>query len=710
MEEDSLLAQALKHNSNQNNNHNHGDTLVVDVFLLPTTNLQDTKNDSSAIRQRMLALADVGVQINYFLQKRYREDSYPWMQGGDGPVFGIHASPAVASGKGSDDDDGNCEQSVLIPRLRAECRYGVSVADEWYMVGLVMEMSQKLSSKNIVVEFTDLGDGQILLIQAAEFLPACVDHIGPMNCVHRCWVKNGMVHLIAPRGSIGQRQQEQNLALSLSHALDFLYQSASNVAAHPDITRCIEKTVEKVRRGPSLHRATILLPRSVARLIHKRPDLTSVFCESFARHIHDPLPKEKFDMAVEEEWVWLTHEIGRTSYAMLRSLVSPPDWKTETSVPMRFQSPQVKRLQRQCLNQATPHLRHALQVGVRTVAGMDAILRSKDNQAPNSHSTEARITNLWPMFENSCGGDGSWMIQAWNDGPNRAQYDLSKMMKCPVFQLEVEGAVTPLLKADTSLVDQIRQGLKENTSQEEDAFPTSIPSADDVDKEDWMLLPTDQEMEDIASLPRAKDSMPASKEATQSVDSGFESMLEGFQDFVKEKSTYEGVSNDTAGSKENAQAQDQSNEIDLNPRVFLNLLRATLQAQSGEEVAEMLRQKSDGDDYFAPEDYDMGDEEDSDDGLSPEGDPLSMELMGAMDRELATKTNSRSKDTPAGDEEGFPVAPDDDDIVADDIHLLTNLIRSLEAGGGAPGPVNTMLSGMGKDTPRIPPIDDLDES
>ena len=120
MEEDSLLAQALKHNANQNNNHNHGDTLVVDVFLLPTTNLQDT-NDSSAIRQRMLALADLGVKINDFLQKRYREDSYPWMQGGDGPVFGIHASPAVDSGNGND-DDGNCEQSVLIPHLRAECR------------------------------------------------------------------------------------------------------------------------------------------------------------------------------------------------------------------------------------------------------------------------------------------------------------------------------------------------------------------------------------------------------------------------------------------------------------------------------------------------------------------------------------------------------------------------------------------------------------
>lgn len=154
---------------------------------------------------------------------------------------------------------------------------------------------------------------------------------------------------------------------------------------HTKITNCIEETVTKFNQAEQWHRAAIALPRPLAQLIQHRQDLVALLCNAFLEHIHDATPKQsKFSMATEEEWIWTTHAFGPTSYAMLRSSVAPPDWKTQNSIPSRYQSAQMKRLQRQGQNQATPHLLHGLQLGVRLVAGVDALFRSNETRKKQS--------------------------------------------------------------------------------------------------------------------------------------------------------------------------------------------------------------------------------------------------------------------------------------------------------------------------------------
>lgn len=73
-----------------------------------------------------------------------------------------------------------------------------------------------------------------------------------------------------------------------------------------------------------------------------------------------------------------------------------------------------------------------------------------------------------------------------------------------------------------------------------------------------------------------------------------------------------------------------------------------------------------------------------------------------MDAEL--KATSTSRGVGASDQEGIP-----DESVADDAHVLSNLMQSLGASEGAPGPVANILKEIGVDPPKLR-SDDMDET
>lgn len=72
-----------------------------------------------------------------------------------------------------------------------------------------------------------------------------------------------------------------------------------------------------------------------------------------------------------------------------------------------------------------------------------------------------------------------------------------------------------------------------------------------------------------------------------------------------------------------------------------------------------------------------------------------------MDAELKATAASRAAETEG--QEGI-----DDDIVAGDARALSNLMQSLGASEGAPGPVGNMLKEMGIEPPKIR-ANDMDE-
>ena len=65
-----------------------------------------------------------------------------------------------------------------------------------------------------------------------------------------------------------------------------------------------------------------------------------------------------------------------------------------------------------------------------------------------------------------------------------------------------------------------------------------------------------------------------------------------------------------------------------------------------------------------------------------------------MDTELKATSASRGMDS--SDQEGIP-----DESIADDARVLSNLMQSLGASEGAPGPVGNILKEMGVEPPKL---------
>lgn len=69
--------------------------------------------------------------------------------------------------------------SVLLPHLYGISHYGDNIEDEWFMVYLLKELTKEISG--LIARVHDV-DGEILLIEAANFLPTWAN---PENCENR---------------------------------------------------------------------------------------------------------------------------------------------------------------------------------------------------------------------------------------------------------------------------------------------------------------------------------------------------------------------------------------------------------------------------------------------------------------------------------------------------------------------------------------------
>ncbi|CAB9517075.1 Protein ecdysoneless homolog [Seminavis robusta] len=728
MEAGSLLQEALLRQAERHElaDVDH-DSLWLDVHVLPS--------DETEI-QVLLRLAALAKELNAFFQTQ----RYQWHMGGDGPVFGIHGS----------------EQ---IPHLRAICRYGANVADEWTAVELVRQFTEQ--SSQIAVECWDVQDGQILLIESANVLPSWVDDVGPEAMRHRCWVQNGQIQLlpVAPTNS-NSSTNNQTHNLGLQEALKTLQKGGSQVQnpgrVQEAIRDCVARFVpsyilsksqqpDKAKTASTHeHKAVIALPRPVAYLIHRRPDLVNAAIIAFATYTLQPelktIQKKKSknpsskssttqttsttstSSSIEcEDWVFTTHNFSRTNYAMLRTLVSAHAWKTETTVPKAYQSVELRRIQRQCAVEATPHLCHAVHIGVRLVAGFNELLHVATLQ---SSSTERRVLHYWPRLLRELWGmeSATWLLDAWRMGPNHAVHDISNIMQCPVVAEELVGEnICPLSHPDTSLAAQIQRELKKVDSEQLDFV---VPRQDEVDpNEDWMLFTVETMEKQVRGTllvdPNDNDSA-ASKTTRQDEEkeqaAQLDTMLNAVQDFMGDKSGPEGVSYDKQKvSRTDATAADDNDDIpvEIQPRVFLNLLKTVLDPSTTTNdivfpVGKATSLDGDGnDEFFSGDDYQamLPDEGEDDDESNDAVDTDVVELMAAMDAELkGTAAASVAVDSEALNDAGVLLGTDNDS--GEESRLLLNLLQSLDAGSGGPGPVRSMMNAMGQEPPLLVTSDD----
>lgn len=241
------------------------------------------------------------------------------------------------------------------------------------------------------------------------------------------------------------------------------------------------------------------------------------------------------------------------------------------------------------------------------------------------------------------------------------------------------------IKAGLRLIDSESNNF--NNSNEHVFF--NKPRADQIDADDWMNIEESQN-EKVASISSQND---------------LNKLLSRFQSFLNQSSDFDGVVTYSSSATNGHGASNQNNysatkekngsgvfvnnsSIEIRPRVFLYILHSVLK---NEELEFPFV-----DPYFYREDYDdLFDVGDDDVCEQNEGLKLK-DVMNAMDDELQKRTESRripiSHRTVNFDRQETVKRSIDEDS-----HTIQNLIQSMDASGGASGPVENILKGMTDD-------------
>ncbi|KZP00895.1 hypothetical protein CALVIDRAFT_533227 [Calocera viscosa TUFC12733] len=198
-----------------------------------------------------------------------------------------HHSNGNAKGKGKAKEEEVKEGELW---LEGTMRVGDSVDDEWAAVWLLWEVS---ALWDCVISVRD-SDGQFLLIEAAETLPAWVT---PSNAENRVWISHSQLHLIplSHTSPAASRPQPLHSAssdedftdadtwLSTPDALRLVRDSSISTVAPPPVQSALHARLSRYPHAllAHTHHTLTLLPLPLARALRLRPQLAQRASEAF---------------------------------------------------------------------------------------------------------------------------------------------------------------------------------------------------------------------------------------------------------------------------------------------------------------------------------------------------------------------------------------------------------------------------------------------
>ena len=223
------------------------------------------------------------------------------------------------------------------PHLKGRTNFGDSVADEWLIVYLLLELSKLFPDAYIRIYDTD---GEFLLIEAANALPKWLN---PDIAENRVWISNGHLRIIPL-----DEGQSKSRNLDVHDALRFIEAQPEKLIISPFIE---DEAFYRLRDYPaaiasSLHHSLSSIPRSLAWLLHRNPAYISPAIESF--YLRDPValrPLATKDLSTlhfpPEDFITASTTFTKVGYAQLRSQVfdPPPAW---TGVVPRMEDPKAE--------------------------------------------------------------------------------------------------------------------------------------------------------------------------------------------------------------------------------------------------------------------------------------------------------------------------------------------------------------------------------
>lgn len=216
-------------------------------------------------------------------------------------------------------------QAKPVPHLRGRTNFGDSVADEWLIVWLLLELTKKFKDAWVRVYDTD---GEFLLIESANALPKWLN---PEIAENRVWLNDGHIKIIP----IDDKKSNENCNISFSEALTILRDKSSGLHSSSAIE---DEAFHRLRDYPatiaqSMHRSRTSLPRRLAWILHNNPPLISPAVEAF--YLRDPIslrPLTTKDTSTlnfpPEDFVTTSIRYTKVGFAQLRGQLfnPPPAW------------------------------------------------------------------------------------------------------------------------------------------------------------------------------------------------------------------------------------------------------------------------------------------------------------------------------------------------------------------------------------------------
>ncbi|KAI8801641.1 SGT1 protein-domain-containing protein [Cladochytrium replicatum] len=589
-------------------------------------------------------------------------------------------------------------------------RFGDAIDDEWFSVFILFKISEHFPSS--AIQIWD-NDGEFLLIEAATELPAWLE---PSNAANRVFICKGGVHIIPiPRNPREITLYPPGNRLDIGRAISAVLDQKVPTDAGSAIEALIKTRIQGSKRRSLMHFARCSVPRSVAYVLHKDPQLVASAVESF--YLRDPISlaacreMTHFAPASKEDMVTTTVQFSRVMYAQM------------VGQPFSAPKPLAPFIISKSSNSANWEQASASELGMKLTCGFEMLY------------AEQHLRDL-SAFTNSV------TVDTYNfDADARWLKSKSRLKRMGYFKENVEGseayreleraAKENFLKNKLSALRDRMEGVQDSDPDPSvpvpfgnpydrirkilDEFKASSSRTSDYvhneppDSDEWITLT----MENFERLMKGRDSAPGAEDLLEDEDDDDDdsdddddddsdddaddqdSVVEGnteqekrgvrelakmvkrFTSFVEAESDVNGVTFPNENDDENGAP------FEFDPDVFMQKMMSALGASEPAGQAKAVEVNSEEEVY---EDMNA--------------------VMEAMDAELsATKLGNdfvRAGSMFVDAEEGAdghyrPDSTDESEIkpVDIDLNLVKNLLESFSSQEGLPGPASNLLASLG---------------
>lgn len=617
--------------------------------------------------------------------------------------------------------------SIVSPHIYGITHFEDNIQDEWFIVSLLFEISRQIP--DLIIRCID-GDGEFMLIEAAEYLPnwanpdtceGCVsfrrpdqklstDTIKSSFPLPQLFILNGDVHLIDCTTINGKKP---------STITDRLIELRHNSTAHivtSSIAKCIAARIVDFPAGiaDNLHCATVYVPVAAAALLRHNSQLISSAVRAFCH-------RDQIDLKAcramkhfpPENRVYTRITFTKCLYAMLMHQNYVPDRRTGWNLP-KTTDPTYKA-----------HL-----MGVKLASGFEIL-------AAQAKPTETIETSkCWQSYFESLHKRGYFQGFLENSKDfvrlllSAKQYYATHVANVPPAQEVGQDILATLKTLDFGGVDD---------------YPNESNLLTD-DNDDWMNISPEDLDNMLAKRYGIKTTIGGAANGNFDPAAAFE-LTDNIAQFLDKKSDFTGAEIDDGDQESMARPvppirvkratamakklstdpisetdSPTGTQIDFNPDSFQNHIHEMLNLIIPEDNWES---NSDMSDFGEDTDLDRNiDEMSRDDASNDDASRTEIEkYMDQMDRELARTTIGQSfekakqttaKGLPATKQSQHKSSNDDnfEDIeeftpVDIDVNTLKNMAHSYQSQFGGPGPTSSLLGSMGIKLKGMDYVDDF---